>query len=212
MIIGAGVICWGQSDWMSTSSPDTTYILIHADLIGASWTFNHGGTGAENTTAANFLFSVIGDTLSAAGDTTVRPCDVIHKIFWIENTGGVTLDFNVYIPTMASGPDWIHDPTNITCITINRENVYGGAYAFEPSDGDSTTPSSPSWNVLPDDDVGTADEFEDLLGEDPSSFGDGTWTSQTDQRELHLKYVMPISSTTTAEQRIYTVVVGKISD
>ncbi len=200
-------------EWESSSSPDTTFIILRVDLIGASWNFNFGGTGAENTTDTLISFTSVGDTFEATDTITVRPCDVIHQVFWIENTGGVSLDFNTYLLNSVSGPDWSHDPVNITCASIVAEDRFGGAFSFEPSDGDSATPSAPAWVVLPEDSVGATDEFEDLPGEDPDAPAvDGAWAEQTDQTEYHLKYVMPISSSTTAVQHIYTVITGKISD
>ena len=211
ILFGIVTISLGQ-EWISTTSPDTVYIVISVSMIGAQWTFDDGGTGAENTTAAAFSFSTVADTFAATGDTPVHPCDIIHRVFWLENTGGITLDFNTYLDEGLSGPTWSHDNSNITCATINMIDTIGGAYSFEESDGDSLTPTAPSWIVLPEDSIGLTDEFENLWAEDPNNIGDSVWTSQDDQREFHLKYIMPISSTDTLEQNFYSIIVGKISD
>ncbi|MCD6595189.1 hypothetical protein J7L68_05900 [bacterium] len=188
------------------------HISIHVSMVGASWTFNEGGVGSENTTAAIFSFSTVADTFAATGDTIVHPCDIIHRVFWLENTGGITLDFDTYLDNGRTGPDWSHDAMNITCPTVNAENKFAGAYSFELSDGDSLTPAPPSWIVLPEDSVGSIDEFEGLWAEDPYNTGDNIWDSQDDQREYHIEYIMPISSSTLNQQHIYSVIIGKLSD
>ena len=203
-------IAQGQ-DWISVGEADTTGIRITVHMIGAAWTFNDGGLGAEHGSAASFPVLSVADTFEADASDSVQPCDIIHQAFWIENTGGIALDFNTYLSEALTGPTWSHDNVNITCATISREDTIGGAYAFALSDGDSLTPAAPAWIVLPEA-VGAADEFENLLAENPLEMSDGVWTTQVDQREYHLEFVTPISSSTTTLQSVYTCIVGKISD
>ncbi len=204
---------WAQT-WTSTAeqSPDTVWVKVNVHMIGAQWTFNVGGEGSDHsTTAPTLVWSVTADTV-ATEDSLVHPCDVLHEVFWIENTGGVTLDFNTYFDEGLSGPTWSHDNSNITCATINAEDTVGGAYAFETSDGAVSGPSS--WTVLPEDE-GSTDEYENLMAEDPTEAptpDDGSWEAEADQVEYHLEFVMPMSSSTTATQSLYVCVIGKISD
>ncbi|MCD6532147.1 hypothetical protein J7K99_06870 [bacterium] len=208
-IAALAVMAWGQT-WTSTAdqSPDTVWIHLNVTMVGVQWTFNYGGVGGDNTYTGSFTYSVSGDTFEATGSADVHTCDVIHHVFWIENVGGMTMDFNTYLDEGLTGPTWSHDNSNITCATINAEDTIGGAYTFEASDG--AVSHSGSWTVLPED-LGS-DEYENLVAEDPSSPGEGTWGSESDQVEYHLELVMPISSSTTAAQDIYVCVIGKISD
>jgi len=210
LIILLFAIAEGQ-DWVSSGEADTTCISITVHMVSAAWTFDYGGLGAEHGSDATFPVSPVADTFAADASDSVQPCDVIHQVFWIENIGGIALDFNTLLSEALTGPTWSHDNVNITCVAISMEDTIGGAYAFEVSDGDSLTPAAPAWIVLPET-VGAADEFENLLAESPLEMSDGVWTTQIDQREYHLEFITPISSSTTASQSIYTCIIGKISD
>ncbi len=203
-------VCVAQ-DWTSSSSPDTVYIEISVRMVGASWTFSDGGTGLAHTAPA-LAFSHAADTFAAAADSAtapVYPCDKIHHIFWIENTGGITLDINTFFSEDLSGPDWVHsDFADTTCRGVD---TLVGSYAFKPADPTlSTIPSV--WTVLPED-LGASDEYENLYAEDPTALGDGTWDAgEADIIDFHILYVVPSSSSTIMMQNFYSVVVAKISD
>lgn len=203
-------ICEAQ-DWISAGSPDTIYIMITVNMIGAGWTCNEGGDGALHSVPP-LSFSLTADTLSAELDSAtapVNPCDVIHHIFWIENTGGITLDFNAFYDEMLSGPDWVHSDAETT--SCRGEDTLVGSYSFEPPDPTlSTTPAV--WTVLPES-LGATDEYEDLYAEDPNALGDGIWEAdENDIVDFHILYVMPGSSSSIRMQHFYSVLVAKLTD
>ena len=211
VILGVVMLSSGQ-DWTSSSSPDTVYIVLSVHMIGASWICNEGGTGVENTTPP-LSFSLDADTFSASLDSAtapVMPCDKIHHIFWIENTGGVTLDINAFFNESLSGPDWVHsDFSDTLCRGID---TLVGSYAFKSADPTLSTDPAADWTVLPED-IGTTDEFENLYAEDPFALGDSTWDAgETDIIDFHLLYRMPSSSSTIRMQHFYSVISAKISD
>ncbi len=206
-------LCNAQ-EWTSSGSPDTVFIRMAVRMIGASWTFNEGGEGPSHT-APSLSFALDADTFHAELDSAtmpVNPCDVMHHIFWIENTGGVSLDFNVFFDESLSGPDWIHD--DAATEDCRGEDTLLGSYSFEPADPSlSTTPSI--WTVLPES-IGTSDEFEDLYAEDPTetpTIDDGTWEAdEQDIVDFHIMYVMPGSSSSLNMQHFFTAVAGKLTD
>ena len=204
-------ICNAQ-DWTSSTATDTVYIKIAVRMIGASWIFNEGGTGPAHTAPA-LAFSHTADTFDAAADSAtapVYPCDKIHHIFWLENTGGITLDINAFFSEALSGPDWVH--SDFVDTTGRGMDTLVGSYAFEPPDPTLSTDPVADWTVLPED-IGASDEYENLYAEDPTSPGDSTWNAgESDIIDFHILYVIPGSSTTIMMQHFYSIVVAKISD
>ena len=188
-------------DWTSSTSPDTTYIILQADLVGLQYTINNGGVGDENGdpwTSATFSgsFSVSADSFYAAA-TDMKPCELLHYVFWIENTGGVTANFDLL--GVDRGGLWTEDGSaDADACTGLGEDEYVIGYVYTSSDNNASTPASGSIDFTT---VTTGSEIDDIAGgsglvaEDPSAAGnDGTWASQIDQAELHVGWRMPSST------------------
>lgn len=186
-------------------------IQIRIRMLGFGYSVNAGGTGAGRTpTAPSFVWSAAGESLLSSTET-VYPCDFLTPVFWIENIGGIVLDFDVWEQGMTI--NWTKYPTATNnCAVFTTQNFYGSSYMFTPSDGDSLTPPSASliWTSLPTS-IGTTREYRGLQGSDLFTQQDGIWANQTDQLELHMGLLMPFSSTTTAPQKIVTHLIARVA-
>ncbi len=204
---------------VAPSAGEEARLTVAVSMVGLKYTVTLGGQGSEHSpTAPALVWSLVGDTFSAALDT-VHPCDFLHAVFWIENTGGITLDFNIWDNEVST--DWVKNPTATNgCAALVEpappfgENSYGSCYSFEASDGVPATPDSGfvGWVAAPVGGVGSEDEFEGLWAQDPNDTSDGVWSVQLDQRELHIGILAPYTSSTTAPQTIDLSLTGKVTD
>ena len=238
LIILFGVV--SAQDWVSTASPDTVYTNITVCMVGVRWSLDTLADGWDDELDAvmppwNFISDADLDThvaVQAAGDS-VHPCDDIIGAFWLENVGGVTLDFETYYKSV--GPLWTIHPTAYDC---------AGAFGAFPWTANST---ALVMNYLPSDGVpddfaatdpdGAADVVTNaykelnntnfahptelytfvtasgvnLYAEDPLSIGDGVFAAQIDQLELYYDWIMPATSTTSGDQTVIILIRGAIA-
>ncbi|GEM_PF-3040884 len=197
-IAALAAMAWGQSSWTSSTSPDTTYIILHADLIGLQYTINSGGTGNLNGdpyTSPTFSgsFTVSTDTFSATA-SDMKPCELLHYVFWIENTGGVTANFDLV--AVHGGGSWSEDASaDADACTGLDEDEYVIGYVYTSSDNNASTPASPDFTTVGSTEIDDIAGSSGLVAEDPSAAGsDGVWASQIDQAELHIGWRMPSST------------------
>ena len=208
---------WAQT-WTSTSTPDTAWIIFKVDMIGFMFTANWGGAGAENNdpyavgTHALTTALVAESLVTTAVD--VKPCELLHGVFWLENIGGVTANFDVWhlhrgldaagSATGTWSEDAGADPD--ACAGLDEDEYVIGfdATAILSSDGSAATPLAAAMDFtrIP---VGSGTcSFQNVSGvaglvaEDPASFGDGTWTIEIDQAELHIGLRAPSSASNPA--------------
>ncbi len=181
-------------------------------MVGLQVTINAGGNGADRTPGAPTLdWDLSGDTFHVSETLLVNPCDFLHYIYWIENTGSVVLNFDAW--DTRAGSIWYKEST--LAVTTRCEdlydlippaygaNKYASSYFFSPSDGDSLTPplGMVFWQPLPTS-AGDTREYENLIGEDPAIRRERTWAAQTDQTELHIGLLIPYSVTDTLPQSV----------
>ena len=187
--------------WTSSTSPDTTYIILQADMVGLQYTINNGGVGIENGdpyTSSTFSgsFSVSDDSLYATA-ADMKPCELLHYVFWIENTGGVTANFDLL--GIDRDGSWTEDASaDADACTGLGEDEYVIGYQYASSDGAANTPGAASIDFTT---VTTTAQNDDIAGgsglvaEDPGAAGsEGTWGSEADQAELHIGWRMPSSA------------------
>lgn len=208
IICSAFNLCYAQE--ISLSDTLAGEIQIRIRMIGFGYSVNVGGTGAGRTpTAPMFTWSAVADTLLSSSEV-VHPCDFLTPVFWIENIGGIVLDFDIWERGMTANWSKSATATN-NCTLFTAHNFYGSSYMLTPSDGDSLTPDAGSlvWTPLPTS-IGATREYLGLQGSDWFTTQDGIWASERDQLEIHLGLLMPFSSTVTAPQRIVTYLIARV--
>ena len=210
-VLVLAVCAWAQPDWESVAgqSPDTVYTKITVAMCPFRFSYNDGTTGGAHTAPVWNAVVVTADSLEYTLDGCISPCQIAHLQNWLENTGGITADFNIQVND-AITPDWTHHDAATSCATLvpATENVAGGMFAFTAS---TTTAETPVWTVLPE--ALGADELENVLAEDPALTGDDTWRDgEADQRNVHIALVAPVSATNTNNQTMRVLLIGKVSD
>ena len=208
IFILALALLWAQSV-RTTRVGDISEIRTRVHMMGLQFTVTSGGAGISNTVDSAMTFTTIVDTLASNG-TIVEPCDFIHRVFWVENTGGTTIKLDVW--NMTVGTIWTRDSTITTdCTAFLAANKFTFLYSFVASDGDSTTPASMSWLQMPSA-IGATSEWTGLWAEDPASVGDSLWRNQRDQVEFHIGILCPYSSTTGTVQNFKVAITARIGN
>ncbi len=197
-------------------------ICFRVRMVSLGYSIAAGGDGADRTPTAPLLsWSLVEDTFEVSDTLSVNPCDFLHYVFWTENLGAAIMGFDVW--DMEISTSWYKDSFMLatnncsdlvdTIYSTFGRNKYASSYEFVSSDGDALTPGAGlvGWIPLPIDGVGIVSEEAEIWGEDPSSLGDGGWTTQIDQRELHIGILCPYSVTDTICQSIMIAIVGNIS-
>ncbi|MCD6417355.1 hypothetical protein J7M00_01060 [bacterium] len=224
---------WAQPDWTSSTTPDdTVFIKLNVAMTGFEFIFDYQSSGNTHT-APSVTPSMVGTDTSFfdfTGSDAVSPCEIIHEVFFIENTGGITADMDIWLSredTVTGSDAWslVSSPSAHTCANT-AENQYISGYLWQQGtsdyDGDASTPAAPTWidmvTSAPSGSPAT-DQLDDLVAEDPENTGDFTsstpvaWsTVQNDRAELHLEVLIPFSSTSTKTHSFLFNVMGKISD
>ena len=219
VVLALVVGSWAQVQVTSAASGETLSVKINVHMVGVAWTLNMYSANGVDGALASSLGDLLTDgslTWSATGDTIgtsneeVRPCRVLHQVFWMENTGGITIDIDISHTDVEPTHAWSQYTTSIgTDCSGQSEDEYRLEYLLYDSDADSTTPDgSYAWSTnlqhvpgsegaivsAATDDGGTD---LDLLAEDPSAITDGSWADQDDQREFHVVFITPPSASAT---------------
>jgi len=113
--------------WISEfGQPDTTYIRFNLKMVSLSWSIDtlNGGWNAFSTSFAPWEYG----SDSARGDSfftdvgEVEPCSLLIPSYWVENTGGITLDIMVRaeINTESGFDYWTWHPDSFRCSSLNN--------------------------------------------------------------------------------------------
>ncbi len=98
------VVVYAQAPWLTTDhGTDTLAIRINFRMVGVQWSLDTLADGiygeSPSFSAANYRVSAVDtDTLAwtyVAADDSSRPCDSMFQCYWLENTGGLALEFMV---------------------------------------------------------------------------------------------------------------------
>ena len=232
------VCAWAQVDYISMGEVDTTAIKMTVHMVGAKWSLDTladgWGAGMDDVMPAwQYIVDADMDTHRAvqADADSVEPCDDIVGAFWAENRGGVALDLEAKYKYV--GPDWsihatafscagafgtgVNDVSALNLVYMDANGIVDDNVATDYNantvitnafqEFDNPTFRSPSQPYAPSTATGT-----NLYAEDPVVTGDGTFGDQIDQIEIYLDWIIPASSTTTADQSIIVVLRGAIMD
>jgi len=229
------VMAWGQITRDATN--DSVVIRINVHMEGLEWTIDtiNGTGGWCSTSDVSPTWNATSDSFYT-DDQEVSPCQKIYAAFWVENTGGITMDMSIY---GTSGPDWTWDDDQLTCAGVYSDHTSGAADTaafaalFKESDGtedyaDGTDPAAndvvpngasaeaevtnANWNSESSPSANSTSDGLHLMAEDPTATGDGTFADQDDQAEFYVHLVAPPSATNTSTQYFRVVLTGKIAD
>jgi hypothetical protein len=204
-------------EWSTTTAVDTVYIKITAKMMGVAWSWDIIGPVAAITCLAGG--GTVGDLDPEStyvdfntGGAGVAPCCSLAVMGMVENTGGVSLDFNLLFAVNAdtvTGDPWDYSPDGWSNCKYDQFTAgyfasYGAYLADDPNvDGLTTTPASPA----PEDynDLAGAvwtgialegDVINNLAAEDPDHRGDGLTydPGEIDCAELIIALRVPASA------------------
>jgi len=227
-------------DWTSSTTPsDTVFIRLNVKMIGPKWSLDTLADGWDDELDAvmppwNFISDADLDThaaIQAAGDS-VHPCDDIIGAFWLENVGGITLDFETCYKSV--GPLWTIHATAYDCAgafgalpgTLNASALVFNYLAadgvpddFAATDPDANDVVTNTYRELNNTNFAHPTEpypyatasGVNLYAEDPFSLGDGVFANQTDQLELYYNWIMPATSTTSDDQTVLILIRGAVA-
>jgi hypothetical protein len=180
---------FAQAEFGSSTSPDTVYLTMKVKMIGLSFTVDGILEGSHNSSSLGAAtFTAATDSINAtfAPGYHMHPCDTAELFYTIENTGGITADFEfaaVNGDPAAAPNKWNYDATGFG--TCGGENTYTiGYYALEgagfltselPTTVTDVNPWTQVAGVFADLGTSTAPIVDiNLVAEDPENIGDGT--------------------------------------
>jgi len=221
---------WAQPDFTSTTSPrDTVYLKMNVHMVGFQFTFTMVDEEGNCNTAGGYdgTWAAMGgaslDTIEALDDE-IKPCNVAHLVGWVENTGGITMDLDVWFVSDADTvtTPWTRYDVAVAAdppvcsefgSTANGEDKIILDYYVGASDGSEASPAcgSVGWVELSMTDAGAASEATDIYAEDFDTPGDGTFGTEDDQREVHFGIVFPTSSSNTNVHILKWAIQGEIA-
>ena len=230
------VCAQAQVDYISVGDIDTTAIKMTVHMVGVKWSLDTladgWGAGMDDVMPAwTYIVDAAMDTHVAtqALADSVEPCDDIIGAFWAENLGGVAIDLEAKYKYV--GPNWTIHATAFNCalaFTPPANNITALCLIYMDANGvpdDNVTTDhsantvvtntfqeldNPTFRSIAQPYVASTPTATNLYAEDPSATGDGTFGDQLDQIELYLDWIMPASSTTTANQSMIVVLRGQI--
>lgn len=204
---------WAQSVIVQTvGSIAEARFKVH--MAGLSITITGAGIGQSTGTLLGTWagWTVLSTYTLEYEGSLAMPCDRVHGVLWVENTGGMSADIFTYtgyeqqsngscadnawsiVSHGATAGSWLE------CVPLNPNQYKFGfatnstglgtstGHAFAGSTFDGLTYSGVA--------NGTVTQwFNDIVAEDPALRGDGTWASQTDQRDLDIIITVPPSAT-----------------
>ncbi len=223
LILSALLFCShvGAQTW-TTNTYDTVYIAFTVKMVSASWSIDTlgDGWGRGSTITSPWLRDSLSDSFwTDAGE--VERCSLLVASYWLENTGGISLDIKVRAST---GPDWhfsdagydcpslvgAHTPENIGLNVIGmladndtanfifamlqRANIPSVVGDWGTVSRTKFFPAGSPWLIYPyADSTGT-----NLSAMDPLDRTDGTYRNDKDQLELYFTICPPPSPPTTS--------------
>ncbi len=199
---GAGL--WAQVTQVTDGTQRET-IRFRLTMRGVQLTYHIGGTGADQAVlaATGYADWVAGTTtrLARKNGTQCNPCDILHQVMWVENTGGVYVDINGYhaytqVNSGAADHAWsaVAALAPFTHCPAARDDYVFVAGITAVADITPATHAFPTERIsMHNHFVAATHVFETgIPAEDPANRGDGTWgVGFTDQRTIDIVVVLP---------------------
>ncbi|MCD6418417.1 hypothetical protein J7M00_06515 [bacterium] len=235
------IVVFGQM-W-SGGAGDSVYIKISVRMVGVSWSIDTLADGWDDDSDTLPTWHYTSSSEYDSFWTDAGELDVCQKLiasYWLENTGGISLDIMVRADIRAEDTTeipWSWSPDSFTCAGIDSEgiaNQAGLAVVAMIADGivDDFMPAFITssdipytwWDEIDEDSYFPTPTWRkypyvnatgtNLLASDPAIMPDvdGTYRRENDQMELYLYVLCPPHPTTSSAQTIMFWVTAKITD